>query len=244
MSGLIFIISAPSGSGKSTLTERLRSIVPNLQFSVSYTTRPPRGSEESGRHYNFVSRETFEQMIRQGDFLEYADVFGNYYGTPRSVLAEAFAKGNDVWLDIDVQGAAQVKRKLPEATSIFVLPPSREELERRLRQRAEADDEIQRKLRGDGARRFNTKEIIQRRLQTASREIENFCDYDYILVNDRLDPSVDILKAIVKTKRLGQSGEIADPQYRAVVATAERALRPNMMEQVENILKTFVPHTF
>ena len=113
-------------------------------------------------------------------------------------------------LDIDVQGAAQVKQKVPEAVSIFILPPSREELERRLRRRAEADDELQRKLLGDGARPFNTEDIIQRRLQTASREIENFFQYDYILVNDRLEQSIDILKSIVEAERLKRSGVRSD----------------------------------
>src|ERR1035438_8370287 len=116
-------------------------------------------------------------------FLEYAEVFGNYYGTAKRFLREATARGHDLLLDIDVQGAAQVKQKVPEAVSIFILPPSRAELERRLRRRAEADDDLQRKLLGDGARLFNTEDIIQRRLQTASREIENFSQYDYILVN-------------------------------------------------------------
>ena len=149
MSGIVFIISAPSGSGKSTLTNRLLSIVPNLKFSVSYTTRPPRGSEVSGREYVYISRGEFENMVRDDAFLEHAEVFGNCYGTARHYMQDAFAQGNDLLLDIDVQGAAQVKAKVPDAVSIFVLPPSREELERRLRSRSEADDEIQRKLLGE-----------------------------------------------------------------------------------------------
>ena len=148
MSGNIFIISAPSGSGKSTLTNEVRRVVPNLEFSISYTTRPPRGSEQSGREYFFVSREEFERMLTEDEFLEYAEVFGNYYGTAKRFLREATARGHDLLLDIDVQGAAQVKQKVPEAVSIFILPPSREELERRLRRRAQADDELQRKLLG------------------------------------------------------------------------------------------------
>ena len=147
-------------------------------------------------------------MIREDAFLEHAEVFGNYYGTAKRFLREAFAEGNDLLLDIDVQGAAQVKAKVPDAVSIFILPPSREELERRLRRRSEADDEIQRKLLGDEARRFNTEETIQRRLQTASREIENFCHYDYILVNDRVDPAIDTLKSIVRAERLHRSGAL------------------------------------
>src|SRR5579863_2717658 len=170
MSGIVFIISAPSGSGKSTLTNELRRIVPNLDFSISYTTRPPRGSEQSGREYFFVSRDEFERMIREDEFLEWADVFGNYYGTAKRFLREAQACGHDLLLDIDVQGAAQLKQRLPDAISIFVLPPSREELERRLRRRAQADDNLRRELLGENARPFNTETIIQRRLQTASRE--------------------------------------------------------------------------
>jgi len=239
MSGIVFIISAPSGSGKSTLTNRLLSIVPNLEFSVSYTTRPPRGSELTGREYFYVSRDEFEKMIREDAFLEHAEVFGNYYGTAKRYMLDAFERGNDLLLDIDVQGAAQVKAKLPDAVSIFVLPPSREELERRLRSRSEADDEIQRKLLGEKARRFNTEETIQRRLQTASREIENFCDYDYILVNDRVDPAIDTLKSIVRAERLRRSGAQPAPDDRAALAQAEAARRARMMDQVQCILASF-----
>jgi len=239
MSGIVFIISAPSGSGKSTLTNRLLSIVPDLKFSVSYTTRPPRGSETSGRDYFFISQGEFENMIRDGAFLEYAQVFGNYYGTAKSYMQGAFAEGKDLLLDIDVQGARQVKATMPEAVSIFVLPPSREELERRLRSRSEADDEIQHKLLGEKARRFNTEETIQRRLQTASREIENFCDYDYILVNDRVDQAIDTLKSIVRAERLRRSGMPAAMEDQAALAQADAARRPRMMDQVQSILATF-----
>jgi len=239
MSGNIYIISAPSGSGKSTLTNELRRIVPDLEFSISYTTRPPRGSEQSGREYFFISREEFERMLRENEFLEYAEVFGHYYGTARRFMSEAFKRGHDLLLDIDVQGAAQVKQKAPEAISVFILPPSRSELERRLRRRAEADDEIQRKLHGDGARRFNTEEIIQRRLQTASREIENFSQYDYILVNDRLEESIDILKSIVEAERRKRRGSGTLDDHDPVIRTARSALRANMMQQVQDILASF-----
>ncbi len=124
--------------------------MPSLEFSISYTTRQPRGSEQNGREYFFVTREQFERMIGEEQFLEHAEVFGNYYGTARSFLREAFARGNDLILDIDVQGAAQVKEKLPEAVSIFILPPSREELERRLRRRTLAENETRRELTGEG----------------------------------------------------------------------------------------------
>jgi len=139
MSGIVYIISAPSGSGKTTLVAELRKIVPDLDFSISYTTRAPRGSEQNGREYYFVSREEFERMLAQDEFLEHAEVFGNYYGTARRFLREAQARGHDLLLDIDVQGARQIKEKIPGAVSIFVLPPSRPELEARLRRRSEAE---------------------------------------------------------------------------------------------------------
>ncbi len=239
MNGNLFIISAPSGSGKSTLTNELRRTVPNLDFSISYTTRPPRGSEQSGREYFFVSRDEFERMIRDDEFLEWAEVFGNYYGTAKSFLREAKARDHDLLLDIDVQGAAQVKRKAPDAVSIFVLPPSRQELELRLRRRAEADDNLQRQLKGDNARPFNTEAIIQRRLQTASQEIENFCQYDYILVNDRLEESIDTLTSIVEAERLRRSHQAPTSRDLQVLAAADRALRPRMLPQVEAVLATF-----
>ena len=239
MREIVFIISAPSGSGKSTLTAELRKVVDHLEFSISYTTRPPRGGEQTGREYFFVTKDEFERMIREDAFLEHANVFGNYYGTARRFLREAEARGNDLLLDIDVQGAAQVKKKLLESVSIFILPPSREELERRLRTRARADDNLQRQLQGDEAGRFNTEEIIQRRLQTASREIENFGEYDYILVNDRLEQSIDILRSIVEAERLCRSGAPPKPQEESVLRTAERARRPQMMPEVQSILATF-----
>jgi guanylate kinase len=239
MSGMVFIISAPSGSGKSTLTSELRRIVYNLDFSISYTTRPSRGSEQSGREYFFISRQEFEHMIRQDEFLEWAEVFGNYYGTAKRFLRDAAAHDHDLLLDIDVQGAAQVKRNAPQTVSIFVLPPSRQELERRLRRRAEADDNLQRQLMGDGARPFNTEAIIQRRLKTASQEIENFGQYDYILVNDRLEESIDTLKSIVEAERLKRCHAESLSKDTLVLEVANRALRQHMLPQVETILATF-----
>src|ERR1051325_6083934 len=148
MNATVFIISAPSGSGKSTLVNRLMTRVPDLMFSISYTTRKPRGTEIQGRQYRFVSREEFEDMIAGGEFLEFAEVFGNYYGTHRRVLEEACASGKDLVLDIDVQGARQLKERIPEAVTIFILAPSRQILERRLRSRGEDRDEVvERRLR-------------------------------------------------------------------------------------------------
>jgi guanylate kinase len=194
MAGLLFIISAPSGSGKSTLVNELRRIVPGLDFSVSYTTRAPRGSEEDGREYHFITREQFEDMIARDDFLEHADVFGNYYGTAKHVLEDAAAKGNDLVLDIDVQGAAQVKKKHPEAISIFILPPTRQTLEKRLRNRSVNEGSA-----------FDS--VISRRLNEARKEIEKSPEYDYSVVNDVLDESVDQLKAIVLYERARHSGQ-------------------------------------
>ena len=139
MAGILFIISAPSGSGKSTLVAQVRSLVEGLDFSVSYTTRAPRGSETEGREYHFTQRDTFKGMVERREFLEWAEVFGNYYGTAVSALEHARAAGKDLLLDIDVQGAKQVMQKVQEAVSIFVLPPNPEVLQMRLRHRSEAE---------------------------------------------------------------------------------------------------------
>ena len=240
MSGIVFIISAPSGSGKTTLTDELRKNVPNLEFSISYTTRQPRGSEQNGSEYFFVAREQFEKMIAEHEFLEYAEVFGNYYGTARSFLREAFARGNDLILDIDVQGAAQVKEKLPEAVSIFILPPSRDELERRLRRRTLAENETRRQMTGEGKPAEEIEAVLQRRLQEASREIENYSLYDYILVNEKVEVAIDVLQSIVKAERRKRSSDSGLEDDQQESATAAAAERPNMMHQVQTILATFV----
>jgi guanylate kinase len=180
----VFIISAPSGSGKSTLVSRLMANVPGLMFSISYTTRKPRGAEMDGQNYHFVTRADFEGMIGQGEFLEWAQVFGNYYGTHRSILEEARARGKDLVLDIDVQGARQVKCHLREAVTIFILPPSREILERRLRARGE-----------------DSEAVIQRRLHDAAQEISNYEAYDYVLINRDLVESDCVLSGIVYAER-------------------------------------------
>src|SRR5947208_1373675 len=226
MSGILYIISAPSGSGKSTLVNELRKFVPNLEFSISYTTRPPRGSEQNGREYYFISRDQFERMIRNDEFLEYADVFGNYYGTAKSVLNQAAERGNDLLLDIDVQGERQVKQKMPQAVSIFVLPPSRRELESRLRKRSLSEN-------------VHSEEVIRRRLDTARKEIENYPNYDYILVNDRLEQSVDRLQAIVLGERLQRSGKPLSFEERGYLEAANKSLKPNMEEKIKSILASF-----
>jgi len=218
----IYIISAPSGSGKSTLVGKVRQIVPGLEFSISYTTRPPRGKEQNGREYFFISREDFEQMIRRDEFLEYAEVFGNMYGTARCFLEDAKQKGNDLLLDIDVQGAAQIKHKLPDATSIFILPPDRQILEQRLRNRS-----------------LDAEAVIQRRLVTASREIENYQKYDYILINDRLEESIETLKAILLAERLKRPGVQRSAADNEMIARAESCRLRNVQERLQPILVSF-----
>jgi guanylate kinase len=215
----VFIISAPSGSGKSTLVNEIRRTVPDLEFSISYTTRKPRGSERNGCEYFFVTRQQFEDMISKGEFLEHADVFGSdLYGTARHFLDKAQADGKDLLLDIDVQGAEQIKRKLPEAVSIFILPPNRAELERRLRERSQ-----------------DSKPVIQRRLEAARREIENYEKYDYILVNDRLADSVETLQAILLSERLRRAGH-ADAD---LSAKAETCRLEQIRQRIQPILRSF-----
>jgi guanylate kinase len=219
---IVYIISAPSGSGKSTLVNELLRLVPGLDFSISYTTRAPRGSEQNGKQYHFVSREEFEQMIRADEFLEHANVFGNYYGTARQFLREAEQKGRDLLLDIDVQGAGQIKRRLPDAVSIFVLPPDRKTLEWRLRKRSE-----------------DAEDVIQRRLVTASREIENYDKYNYILINDKLEESSGRLQAIVLSERLRRSGRPLSPNEAKTVDLADRHQLTNVRDRVQPILASF-----
>jgi len=222
----VYIISAPSGSGKSTLVNEVRQIVSGLDFSVSYTTRAPRGSEQNGREYFFVTRSEFEAMIEKGEFLEYANVFGNYYGTARRFLREAQQNGRDLLLDIDVQGAEQIKRKLPEAVSIFILPPDRKTLEQRLRRRS-----------------LDREDVIQTRLVTATREIENYEKYDYILVNDRLEESTEALKAILLAERRQRSGTQSSAEDAGMAARAESCRLRNVRQRLQPILASFVPAT-
>ena len=219
---LVFIISAPSGSGKSTLTNELLKLVPNLEFSISYTTRQRRGSEQNGKHYHFVSMDEFNRMIAAGEFLEYADVYGNCYGTAREFLRQAERSGHDLLLDIDVQGAAQIKGNLTDAISIFVLPPDRQTLEWRLRNRHE-----------------DPEDVIQRRLLTATREIEEYDKYDYVLINDQLEKSIERLEAIVRSERLSRQERTLSEQERAIVQRAERLRLANLKEKVQPILRSF-----
>ncbi|MGH9500519.1 MAG: guanylate kinase [Terriglobales bacterium] len=219
----VYIISAPSGSGKSTLVDKVRQIIPGLDFSISYTTRPPRGNEQNGREYFFITREQFEEMIRKDEFLEHASVFGNYYGTAKCFLEQAQRHAHDLLLDIDVQGAAQIKSKLPQAISIFILPPDRKTLESRLRNRS-----------------LDAENVIQHRLATASREIENYMKYDYILVNDRLEESVETLKAVLLGERLKGSNTQLSVADQDLLARAERCRLSNVRERLQPILASFV----
>ncbi len=219
---IVYIISAPSGSGKSTLVNELLKLVPNLDFSISYTTRALRGSEQNGKQYHFVSREVFGQMIRAGEFLEHAEFDGNYYGTARRFLQETGQKGHDLLLDIDVQGAQQIKQKLPHAVSIFVLPPDRKTLEWRLRKRSE-----------------DAEAVIARRLIAASREIENYDKYDYILINDDLEESIDSLEAIVLSERLLRSNSPLSADEKKIVELADRQRLANIRDRVRPILDSF-----
>ena len=196
----VFIISAPSGSGKSTLVARLMRSVPGLKFSISYTSRRPRGAEVDGQDYRFVSRADFEAMIARDEFLEWAEVFGNYYGTHRGILEEARAEGRDLVLDIDVQGARQLKCKIPEAVTVFILAPSRQILEQRLRARSE-----------------DREDVMERRLHAAADEIRNYLAYDYVVINRDLAESDATLSAIVRAERVRRT-RIED-QIRPILET-------------------------
>jgi guanylate kinase len=219
---LVYIISAPSGSGKSTLTNELLKLVPNLEFSISYTTRAPRGSEQNGKQYHFITMDEFRRMIAAGEFIEYAEVYGKCYGTGREFLRQAGRTGQDLLLDIDVQGTAQVKRNLTDAISIFVLPPDRTTLEWRLRNRSE-----------------DPEDEIHRRLLTAKREIEEYDKYDYILINDRLEKSIERLQAIVLSERLRREQRTLSEEERAIVDRVERLRLANLKEKVQPILASF-----
>jgi guanylate kinase len=182
--GQLFIISAPSGTGKTTLAERLVQVVPDLALSRSFTSRPPRAGELDGVDYNFISRERFESMIAGGEFLEYADVFGNLYGTSAATTEQALAHGQDLVLVIDVQGAQQVRSQTDGSVGIFVLPPSFPVLEERLRGRSK-----------------DTEAQIQRRLAVARSEVSAVNDYDYAVVNDDVESAVGRLRSIIDAER-------------------------------------------
>ena len=182
--GTLFVVAAPSGAGKSSLVNALLEREPAISLSVSHTTRPPRPGEQYGRHYYFVQREAFEQEIADGIFLEHAEVHGNLYGTSRTMVHGLLAQGRDVLLEIDWQGAEQIRRSKPDCVSVFILPPSRAELERR--------------LRGRGS---DSAEVIERRLRNSRGEIAHAHEFDYILVNDVFEQALGDLQAIVRAVR-------------------------------------------
>jgi guanylate kinase len=226
LAGILFIISAPSGSGKSTLVTELRKQVTGIDFAISWTTRSPRGSEEDGREYHFTTREEFERMVEDGLFLEHAEVFENLYGTARASLDEALAAGHDLLLDIDVQGAALVRAKMPEAVGIFVLPPNPRELRTRLRNRMRAEGKV-------------NEADLYKRLSEASREIEKYRDYGYILVNDSLSRAVAQLEAIVLAERFYRNGEPIAYRSRRTLEVAAACLQKNSQERLKPVLEAF-----
>ena len=182
--GLLFVVSAPSGTGKTTVVERLVQLVPDLSLSRSYTSRAMRGGETAGVDYNFITRARFEAMVEEDAFLEWADVFGNLYGTCKADAEQELAAGRDLVLVIDVQGARQVRSHGAQTIGVFVLPPSFAALEQRLRGRSK-----------------DSEDAIRKRLATARREVRSVAEYEYVIVNDELDTCVDRLRAIVLAER-------------------------------------------
>ena len=224
MAGILFIISAPSGSGKSTLVSQLLTLVAGIDFSISYTTRPPRGSETDGREYHFTTREQFLRMAANNEFLESAEVFGNFYGTAVSALDRAREQGRDLLLDIDVQGALQVMQRLPTAVSIFILPPSPQVLEMRLRNRSVAEH-------------MTIESIIERRLSQAREELKQLHHYHYALVNDVLDQAATELRAIVLTERALAGSAAIPTQSDATITASCRTADPS--RRLSDALATF-----
>ncbi|MBV4414336.1 guanylate kinase [Enterobacteriaceae bacterium YMB-R22] len=185
--GTLYIVSAPSGAGKSSLIQALLKTQPlyDTQVSISHTTRPARPGEVHGEHYYFVDKNEFNAMIAREAFLEYAEVFGNFYGTSREAIEQVLATGVDIFLDIDWQGAQQIRQKMPQARSIFILPPSTAELDRRLRGRGQ-----------------DSEEVIAKRMRQAVAEMSHYAEYDYLIVNDDFDTALSDLKTVIRAERL------------------------------------------
>jgi guanylate kinase len=192
--GTLYIVSAPSGAGKSSLIAALLETNPTyaMKVSISHTTRGKRPGEEDGVHYHFVEKAYFEDLIGKGEFLEYAEVFGNYYGTSRAWIEQNLDKGIDIFLDIDWQGAQQIREQMPLAKSVFILPPSKDELERRL-----------------NARGQDSQEVIAKRMSEAQSEISHYNEYDYLIVNDDFDVALMDFKAIIRAERIKQIKQAA-----------------------------------
>jgi len=193
--GRIFVVSGPSGSGKSTLIRQVRQKIPSLGYSISHTSRPPRGQEKNGKEYYFLTKENFQKMIDKGEFVEWAEVYADLYGTSVSSLRSQLSIGLDVIMDIDVQGARNIKEHFKETNLIYVLPPSLAILEKRLRERG-TDDE----------------KSIRTRLKKAAKEIKNCVSYDYLLFNDELDQAVEELKSIIVAERCRRSVRLSKAQ--------------------------------
>jgi guanylate kinase len=184
MAGNLIIVSGPSGAGKSALAASVLAAVPNLHFSISYTTRAPRGTERDGVEYSFVTAAEFWELERSGQLLEYAEIYGNLYGTSQSGIDEILERGGDVLLDIDVQGARTLRAKRPEATSVFILPPSFQVLRERLERRS-----------------LDKAYVIKQRLRIACQEIRQYIHYDYLIINESFEQSAEELKAIILGNR-------------------------------------------
>ncbi|MBI5919082.1 MAG: guanylate kinase [Nitrosomonadales bacterium] len=196
MSGNLFIISAPSGAGKTSLVQRLLAINSGIRLSISYTTRAPRPGEVDGRDYHFVSRESFLQMAERGDFLESAEVYGNLYGTSQSWIEAQLDSGSDILLEIDWQGAAQVRKLFTEALSIFILPPSLDALHVRLR-----------------GRRQDSDEVIAQRMAAAREDISHVSEFDYVIINDNLDEALQQLNAVIVAARQQRNHQLIRHQH-------------------------------
>ncbi|MGD0501474.1 MAG: guanylate kinase [Steroidobacteraceae bacterium] len=197
--GRLYVIAAPSGAGKTSLVKALMEREPRLRFSVSYTTRKPRATEIDGRDYHFITRARFEEMTERGEFLEHAQVFDNFYGTGVEAVQDALSAGGLVLLEIDWQGARQVRERLPEARTIFILPPTRQALEERL-----------------NARSTDSAAVIQRRLQDAQRDIGHWTEFDYVVINDRFDQALEDLHAVVRER--GDPLAAARPEVKRLAA--------------------------
>jgi guanylate kinase len=195
MSGNLFIVSAPSGAGKTSLVKALLAHNREIGLSVSYTSRPPRPGEVDGKDYHFVSRETFLGMVKRGDFMESAEVYGNLYGTSQSWIEKETQRGRDILLEIDWQGAAQVRRIFPECISIFILPPSLQALEERLK-----------------GRNQDSAEVIARRIASAREDVAHVAEFDYVIINDKLDEALLQLNAIVIAAGLRRDRQLARRQ--------------------------------
>ena len=195
MSGNLFIISAPSGAGKTSLVQALLNINPQIDMSVSYTTRDPRPGEHDGKDYHFVSRETFLAMAKRGEFLESAEVYGNLYGTSQTWISHENTRGRDILLEIDWQGAAEIRRMFPECVSVFILPPSKQALEDRLKKRGKDNDAV-----------------IAKRMASVREEVAHIAEFDYVIINDNLNEALRELNAVVLSAKLRRERQLARHQ--------------------------------